>query len=32
MHNATQEINSVEDAARKAITDTVFAPRFYKTD
>ena len=32
MHNATQEINSVEDAARKAITDTVFSPRFYKTD
>ncbi len=32
MHNAAQEINSVEDAARKAITDTVFSPRFYKTD
>ncbi len=32
MHNATLEINSVEDAARKAITDTVFAPRFYTTD
>ncbi len=32
MHNAAHEINSVEDAARKAITDTVFAPRFYKTD
>lgn len=32
MHNAISEINSVEDAARKAITDTIFAPRFYTTD
>ncbi len=32
MHHAAPEINSVEDAARKAVTDTLFAPRFYKTD
>ncbi len=32
MHHATTEINSVEDAARKAITDNLFAPRFYTTD
>ena len=32
MHNASHEINSVEDAARKAVTDTIFAPRFYTTD
>ncbi len=32
MHTAAHEINSVEDAARKAVTDNLFAPRFYTTD
>ena len=32
MKNSANEINSVEDAARKAVTDTIFAPRFYTTD
>ena len=32
MHNTSHEINSVEDAARKAVTDTIFSPRFYTTD
>jgi magnesium-protoporphyrin IX monomethyl ester (oxidative) cyclase len=32
MHNTSHEINSVEDAARKAVTDTLFSPRFYTTD
>ncbi len=32
MHNASSEIKSVEDAARKAVTDTLFSPRFYTTD
>ncbi len=32
MHHAAREISSVEDAARKAIADNLFAPRFYTTD
>ena len=32
MHNTNHEIKSVEDAARKAVTDTIFSPRFYTTD
>lgn len=32
MQHAASEINSVEDAARKAITDNLFSPRFYTTD
>lgn len=32
MHNAISEINSVEDAAKKAVTNTIFSPRFYTTD
>ncbi|MFM8464767.1 MAG: magnesium-protoporphyrin IX monomethyl ester (oxidative) cyclase, partial [Burkholderiaceae bacterium] len=32
MHNASHEIKSVEDAARKAVTETIFSPRFYTTD
>ncbi len=32
MHHAADEITSVEDAARKAITDNLFSPRFYTTD
>lgn len=32
MKNANDEIQSVEDAARKAIADDLFAPRFYTTD
>ena len=32
MHNAVSEINSVEDAAKKAVTNTLFSPRFYTTD
>ena len=32
MHNTSHEINSVEDASRKAVTDTLFSPRFYTTD
>ncbi len=32
MHNTSHEIKSVEDAARKAVTDTIFSPRFYTTD
>lgn len=29
MHNASHEIKSVEDAARKAVTETIFSPRLY---
>jgi magnesium-protoporphyrin IX monomethyl ester (oxidative) cyclase len=32
MHNAISEIKSVEDAAKKAVTNTIFSPRFYTTD
>lgn len=32
MHNAISEIKSVEDAAEKAVTNTIFSPRFYTTD
>jgi magnesium-protoporphyrin IX monomethyl ester (oxidative) cyclase len=32
MHNSTNEINSVEDAARKAESSTLFSPKFYRTD
>ena len=32
MQHAISEINSVEDAARKAVTNTIFSPRFYTTD
>lgn len=32
MHVAISEINSVEDAAKKAVTNTIFSPRFYTTD
>ncbi len=32
MHHAGHEISSVEDAARKAVTDNLFSPRFYTTD
>jgi len=32
MHNAISEIKSVEDAAKKAVTNTLFSPRFYTTD
>jgi len=32
VHNTNHEIKSVEDAARKAVTDTIFSPRFYTTD
>ncbi len=32
MHNTVDEINSVEDAARKAEASTLFSPRFYSTD
>ncbi len=32
MHHTSDEINSVEDAARKAITENLFSPRFYTTD
>ena len=32
MHNQISEIKSVEDAAKKAVTNTLFSPRFYTTD
>ena len=32
MHNQVSEIKSVEDAAKKAVTNTLFSPRFYTTD
>ncbi len=32
MQAAISEINSVEDAAKKAVTNTIFSPRFYTTD
>lgn len=32
MHNSANEINSVEDAARKAESSTLFSPKFYRTD
>lgn len=32
MHATAHEIKSVEDAARLAVTDNLFAPRFYTTD
>ena len=32
MNNTTTEINSVADANRKAVTNTIFSPRFYTTD
>ena len=32
MHAAISEIKSVEDAAKKAVTNTLFSPRFYTTD
>jgi len=32
MNNTSNEINSVEDANRKAVTNTIFSPRFYTTD
>jgi magnesium-protoporphyrin IX monomethyl ester (oxidative) cyclase len=32
MTTAVEEINSVEDANRKAVTNTIFSPRFYTTD
>ncbi len=32
MHTTVSEINSVEDAATRAVTDSVFSPRFYTTD
>ena len=32
MQAAISNINSVEDAAKKAVTNTIFSPRFYKTD
>jgi magnesium-protoporphyrin IX monomethyl ester (oxidative) cyclase len=32
MQAAISNINSVEDAAKKAVTNTLFSPRFYTTD
>ena len=32
MNNSSNEINSVADANRKAVTNTIFSPRFYTTD
>ena len=32
MHTATHEIHSVEDAAKKALSSTLFSPKFYSTD
>jgi magnesium-protoporphyrin IX monomethyl ester (oxidative) cyclase len=32
MQAAISNINSVEDAANKAVTNTIFSPRFYTTD
>ena len=32
MKNTVDEINSVADANRKAVTNTIFSPRFYTTD
>jgi len=32
MNNTSNEINSVADANRKAVTNTIFSPRFYTTD
>ena len=32
MKNTVDEINSVADAHRKAVTNTIFSPRFYTTD
>ena len=32
MQHTITEINSVEDAAQKAVTNTIFSPRFYTTD
>lgn len=32
MQAAINNINSVEDAAKKAVTNTLFSPRFYTTD
>ena len=32
MQHTITEIHSVEDAAEKAVTNTIFSPRFYTTD
>ncbi len=32
MQQSITEIHSVEDAAQKAVTNTIFSPRFYTTD